>query len=195
MAGHLRGREVDANAERWVDRHGDYLFRYAWARLRQAEAAEDVVQETLLAAFAGRERFAGASSERTWLVGILKRKIVDLLRRKSREQPIGDFAAEDRWTDSIFDERGGWKMKPGQWPSDPSVSLQKREFWSVLSRCLSKLPERLASAFTLRVIEELDRHAVCEVLDVSANNLGVMLHRARLRLSRCLKINWFDNEK
>lgn len=190
-----RGTGVETNAEKWVEEHGDYLFRYALSRLRQSEAAEDVVQETFLAALRARERFAGASSERTWLTGILKRKIVDHLRRQSREQPTGDFDAEGEWTDKLFDERGNWKTKPKKWSADPSLPLENQEFWTVLSRCLSKLPQRLASAFTLRTIDGLDSQDVCKVLDVSANNLWVMLHRARLALARCLEINWFGTKK
>jgi RNA polymerase sigma-70 factor (TIGR02943 family) len=192
---HLRGQAMATDPARWVDEHGDYLFRFALSRLRRREAAEDLVQETFLAALRARERFAGASSERTWLVGILKRKIVDHLRRTGREQPAGDLAAVDRWADGLFDERGHWRKKPGKWPADPSAALEKTEFWSIFSRCLGKLPERLANAFVLREVEELDSHEVCKVLGVSANNLWVMLHRARLGLWRCLEINWFGTKK
>jgi RNA polymerase sigma-70 factor (ECF subfamily) len=182
---------VPTNAEKWVDEHGDYLFRFALSRLRQREAAEDLVQETFLAALQARKRFAGASSVLTWLVGILKRKIVDHLRRKGREQPASDLAATSQCMESLFDERGNWKKKPGKWPADPSATLEKAEFHMILSRCLGKLPERLADAFTLREVEELDSQEVCKVLDISANNLWVMLHRARVWLRRCLEVNWF----
>jgi len=104
--GQLRGRQLPTNPAKWVDEHGDYLFRFALSRLRQREVAEDLVQETLLAAIRARDRFTGASSERTWLVGILKRKIVDHLRRKGREQPVSDLAASDRWAEALFDEIG-----------------------------------------------------------------------------------------
>lgn len=186
------GEDVTANSARWVDEHGDYLYRFALSRLRQAEAAEDMVQETFLAALRAGEKFAGRSSERTWLVSILKRKIVDYLRRKGRERPATDLDVVNQWADSLFDERGNWAKKPRKWPGDPGAALEKIEFWSVVSRCLGKLPQRLASAFTLREIEELDSQEICEVLGVSANNLWVMLHRARLGLLRCLEINWFD---
>lgn len=181
--------------EKWVDEYGDYLFRFALSRLRQREAAEDLVQETFLAALNAKSKFAGRSSERTWLVGILKRKIVDHLRRKGREQPASDLAATDHWLESLFDERGNWMKKPGKWPADPSAAIEKEEFWAIFTACLRKLPERLADAFTLREVEELDSHEVCKVLDISANNLWVMLHRARLGLRRCLEVNWFGTQK
>ncbi len=179
----------------WVDRHGDYLFRFALARLRQPEVAEDLVQETFLAALSAKERFAARSSERTWLVGILKHKLVDHLRRKSREQPVSDFAATDKAVEDLFDERGHWRRKPGEWDAGPGATVEREEFWAALARCLGKLPGRLADAFTLREVEELESHDVCKALDVSATNLGVMLHRARLRLWRCLDVNWFGNEE
>ena len=108
----------------WVDRHGDYLFRYALARLHQVELAEDLVQDTFLGALRGREQFAGASSERTWLVSILKRKIIDHLRRQHREQPASDIAA-DGWMDELFDHSGHWKKAPARW-ANPKRGLRKR---------------------------------------------------------------------
>ncbi len=190
-----RGQGVATQTEKWVDDHGDYLYRYALTRLRKQDEAEDVVQETFLAALASLHRFAGTSSERTWLVGILKRKIVDVLRRKMRERPTSDFDVTDGWFEKLFDARGNWVKGPGSWPSDPSATLTTKEFWSVFYRCLSKLPHRLAEAFTLRAVEEMAGADVCKVLDVSANNLWVMLHRARLQLARCLEFNWFHSNE
>lgn len=179
----------------WVDEHGDYLYRFALSRLRHRDVAEDLVQETFLAALRARERFAGASTERTWLAGILKRKIVDHLRRKGREQPASDLAAGAPGTEGLFDERGNWSKQPGRWPGDPSAVFERQEFWAVFGACLRKLPERLANAFALREIEGLDSQQVCQALDTSANNLWVMLHRARLGLWRCLESNWFGTAK
>jgi RNA polymerase sigma-70 factor (ECF subfamily) len=177
----------------WVERHGDYLFRYALARLRRAELAEDLVQEAFLGALRARDQFAGASSERTWLVSILKRKIIDHFRRHYREQPISDLAP-DRWMDELFDRHGHWKKGPPRWAS-PSAALESSEFWDTFSRCLGKLPGPLANAFALRAMDELPGAEVCKVLDVSPTNLWVMLHRARLGLWRCLDVHWFAGER
>jgi RNA polymerase sigma-70 factor, ECF subfamily len=173
----------------WVDRHGDYLFRYALARVGRAELAEDLVQEAFLGALRNREQFAGASSEQTWLIGILKRKIVDHHRRQQREQPAGNLG-EGGWIDELFDESGHWKKGPGHWTS-PSASYENAEFWTTFRRCLSRLTPRLAEAFSLREIDDMPSEEICKVLTVSATNLNVMMHRARLQLWRCLDIHWF----
>ena len=133
---------------RWVDEHGDHLFRYALNRVRQTDVAEDLVQETFLAALRGRGQFAGGSSERTWLIGILKHKIIDQLRRQSREQPASDLAVAD-WTDALFDHTGHWKSGPSEW-TNPGAAVEKAEFWRTFSRCIAKLPVKLGVAFSLR---------------------------------------------
>ena len=177
----------------WVDRHGDHLFRYALARLRQVELAEDLVQEAFLGALRTRDQFAGASSERTWLVSILKRKIIDYLRRQHREQPASDIAP-DGWMDELFDHSGHWKKRPARW-ANPSAACENAEFWTIFAGCLGKLPRRLADAFSLREMDELASAEICKVLAISPTNLWVMLHRARLRLWHCLDSHWFGRER
>lgn len=193
----IDGQAVPTNRlpdpSRWLDEYGDYLFRYAVLRLRQHELAEDVVQETFLAALQQRQRFAGRSSVKSWLVSILKHKIVDALRRKGRESPASDVAASGAFLDHWFNPRGKWRIKPKDW-GDPSAALEGKEFWAVFLRCLSKLPARLADAFVLRELEVQSTNQVRKALRVSAGNLWVLLHRARLRLWRCLDVNWFSNE-
>ncbi len=187
-------RQVElATPARWVEEHADQLFRYGIARLRQPEVVEDLVQDTFLAAFRAKGQFAGRSTERTWLIGILKRKIVDHLRRRSREQPATDLVDCGQSAESLFDQQGNWNRPPGPWP-DPAVALESQEFRTVFAGCLGKLPERLADAFVLREVERLDSAEVCKVLNVSANNLWVMLHRARLSLCRCLEVRWFSDK-
>lgn len=176
----------------WIDAYGDMLFRYALVRLRDQGLAEDVVQETFLSALAGRKNFAGRSSERTWLVGILKHKIVDILRKRSRERQVDDIESLQNMGDEDFDETGRWRVKPASWTTDSSALYQQKEFWEILEACLSDLPERLASAFSLKELEEMETKELCKVLHISPTNLWVMLHRARHRLRGCLEANWFD---
>jgi RNA polymerase sigma-70 factor (ECF subfamily) len=185
------GPRQSPDPAQWVDDHGDALYRYALLRVKEVDAAEDLVQETFLAALRAREQFAGASSVRTWLVGILKHKIVDHLRRQSREQPVSSSVPAGGSWEELFDAKGGWYVKPSEWAEDPSAVLEKQEFWETFRRCLSRLPPRLGQAFALREMDELRSDEVCQVLNVSASNLWVMLHRARMQLWRCLESNWF----
>ena len=188
---------TSADANRWLDEHGDYLFKYASFRLRDDTAAEDAVQETFLAALRAYEKFEGRGSERTWLVGILKHKIIDHFRKLEREAPIGEdvdagpehldfFERTDQWA-------GHWNADhaPSDWHATPAELIERTDFWKVFNDCLTPLPQRTASAFTLREVDGLKSDEICEILAISANNLWVMLHRARLHLRNCLEINWF----
>lgn len=183
----------------WVDQHGDYLFKYASYRLRDTSAAEDVVQETFLAALKAYANFEGRGSERTWLVGILKHKITDYFRRISREAPIGE-GDETSEHSELFRSAGAWTghweadHAPSEWHTSPEELVEQAEFWKVLNDCLSPLPPRTASAFTLREVDGLKSEEICETLNITVNNLWVMLHRARLHLRNCLELNWFKKE-
>lgn len=182
------------NPERWLAEHGDTLFRYALSRLCNTEQAEDMVQETLLAALESREKFEGRASERNWLMGIAKHKIVDLLRQRYREQPASDLERKEDEEGSLtefFDRLHHWKRKPNAW-ADPYSALENKEFLETLLQCVEALPERWAKVFQLRAIDQFSLKEVCRVLDVTSINLGVLLHRARLRVRQCLAINWFE---
>jgi len=174
----------------WLKQYGDALYRYALSRLRRSHDAEDVVQETLLAAFKTRSQFEGRSHPRTWLMGILKSKILDRLRTGARAAAEIDPAEMEAW----FTASGHWRKSPKRW-GDPAAFAERAEFWRVVRDCLAKLPPRMAEAFTMRTIEELRGDDVCRELAISAANLWVLLHRARLRLVRCLEINWFNVEQ
>lgn len=187
--------------ERWLDDHGDYLFKYAVFRLRDDIVAEDAVQETFLAALKAYEKFEGRGSERTWLVGILKHKIIDHFRRTGREAPIGEdtdegpehrefFERSDRW-------QGHWNTEwsPNDWHATPAELMERSDFWKVFNDCLSPLPARTVTAFTLREVDGLKSEEICEILSIRVNNLWVMLHRARLHLRNCLEVNWFKHEQ
>lgn len=181
----------------WLDHHGDYLFKYAVFRLRDDTAAEDAVQETFLAALKAYERFEGRGSERTWLVGILKHKIIDHFRRTSREAPIGEESEAAPEHREFFDRADEWKghwhndYAPSEWHATPEALVEQHDFWKIFSDCLSPLPHRTATAFTLREVDGLTSEEICEMLSITVNNLWVMLHRARLHLRNCLERNWF----
>lgn len=177
------------NPDSWVDEYGDYLYRYALSRLRDPEASEEVVQQTFLAALQHLEQFSGRGSERAWLLGILKRKIVDLIRQRSRTSQLTEEEGRDP-LDRMFDRRGNWKPEIRSTLLQPLDSLEREEFWPVLRRCMDGLPVRQADVFMLREMDELETAEICKELAITPSNLWVLLHRARLRLSSCMKRRW-----
>jgi RNA polymerase sigma-70 factor, ECF subfamily len=192
------GHAPPSDPSAWLDEHGDYLYRYAILRLRDATLAEDAVQETLLAALQSRHAYAGRSAERTWLTGILKHKIIDHFRKIGRHTQISQPNEDAFEHDELFRQEGEWvghweaERAPIEWHASPEDLLEQSEFFDVLTRCLSPLPERTRGAFTLREVEGLSSEEICEVLEISVNNLWVMLYRARMHLRRCLELNWFQ---
>lgn len=180
--------------ELWLENYGDALFRYALSRVRSRELAEDLVQQTLLYAIKGRKGFAGQSSEQTWLIGILRHKIVDHYRRVASERTVSERDTGALLDTSMFDKRGSWKSKVRNWPISSDSSLERVEFRRVLHDCISRLPASLMAVFCLRELERLDSEDVCKALSISASNLWTQLHRARLLLRRCLELNWFSGE-
>jgi RNA polymerase sigma-70 factor (ECF subfamily) len=169
-----------------------YLLRYATLQLRDAAAAEDAVQDALLAALSGESAFAGRSNLRTWLTGILKHKIVDAIRRQIRDHPANEPAqdGDEGEFDGLFDKRGHWEEAPDAW-QQPEGSLQQKQFLAALEACLRALPERTARVFMMREHLGLETSEICKELGVSATHCWVMLHRARMALRLCLQENWF----
>jgi RNA polymerase sigma-70 factor (ECF subfamily) len=183
-----------AAPEDWLTEHGDALYRHAYARLRDAMAAEDAVQETLLAALRGREGFAGRSSARTWLIGILNHKVADILRRRSRERNLNQAETGDEpLEDLLFAADGHWRHPPAAW-GDPDAVLEQQTFWEAFARCLETLPPRQAQAFTLCEMDGVAGAEAGKVLGITATNVWVVLHRARLRLRECLELNGLKAE-
>jgi len=178
----------------WVEKHSNYLFRYALIRVRNETVAEDLVQDTLLAAFQGKDRFSGQSPERSWLTGILRHKILDHFRRQARERTVGSDDLMPRELEARFDDLGLWKREPESgpmdWGADASSLMQRKEFMVALKQCLSELPSRWADAFVMREIEATDSNRIQEILGVSPSNFWVLLHRARMQLRLCLERNW-----
>jgi len=179
----------------WLDEYGNYLFRYALMRVRDSAIAEDILQETLLAAFSSSQSHAGLSSERSWLVGIMKHKVVDYFRRVGR---MTQFQLITDDGESEFENAGPWRghwredQAPVSWPADAAAAFESREFWETFDRCLSQLPQQSAIAFTLREIDGLKANEICEILQITPNNLWVILHRGRVKLRRLLETEWFQ---
>ena len=181
----------------WLTEHGDYLYRYALVRVRDAATAEDLLQETLLAAMGSYQNHEGRSAERTWLVGIMRHKVVDYFRRLARtpEFQLSDEEGPNdvAWFENDGPWRGHWRedQAPVSWPVDAIKLIEFREFWEIFDRCLKCLSPQMAAAFTLREIDGLSSEEICEILNVTPNNLWVILHRSRARLRHLLEAEWF----
>ena len=179
----------------WLDSYGDILFRYAMARVRNEAVAEDLVQEALLAAIGAADSYAGGSTERTWLVGILRHKMLDYFRRSARERSAErDWSSLSNQPDGDFDAEGSWAVPIDAWT--PQMSVEQAEFWGVLRGCVDTLPDNLRTVFSLRELDGLDTDQLMETLDISTrNNLWVMLSRARKQMRQCLQTRWFEQRQ
>ena len=167
------------------------LLRYARNQLRNDAWAEDAVSETLLAALEKPQAYTGAAQLKTWLVGILKHKVIDQIRRHRREVSITSDDDEREDLDALlFKPDGHWQETPADWGS-PSAALGQRQFFEVLETCMEHLPGQQGRVFMMREWLELDTDEICKETGLSATNLFVLLHRARLRLRECLQVNWF----
>lgn len=172
--------------------HG-YLMRFARLQLRNDAWAEDAVSETMLAAIAKPQAFSGQSQLKTWLVGILKHKVIDALRANLREVNASDLQG-DRESDELdaigFKADGHFAERPADW-GNPDQDLNQQQFMVIMDACVSKLPPVQGRLFLMREWLEMDADEVCKELGITATNLYVQLHRARLRLRECLELNWF----
>jgi RNA polymerase sigma-70 factor (ECF subfamily) len=173
-----------------VEAERAYLLRYASLQLRDSHAAEDAVQDTLVAALAGEASFAGRSNLRTWLTGILKHKIVDAIRRSSREATRAPAEADTAELDALFDATGHWVDPPAAWP-DPDAALEQTRFFAALQACLERLPQKIARTFMMREHLGLETGEICKELAITPTHCWVLLYRARMALRECLNKEWF----
>lgn len=171
------------------------LLRFAMLQLRNDSMAEDVVSETFLAILEKPDDFEGRSSLRTYATGILKYKIIDVIRKRGREvhiEPMDEQSMDDA-IDALFAQDGHWREPPAAW-QQPEKCLEQRQFFEALQMCVDRLPPRVARVFMMREWLDTDVDDICTELDITATNCGVMLYRARMRLRECLALNWFAGQ-
>ena len=180
-----------SSPEQWLYLYGDILYRYSISRVHNTDVAEDLVQETLLAALKAKENYVGKSSEQTWLIGILKHKVLDHFRKTSKENfQAYDEQFEKDQSDDYFDQQGKWQVDLNQW-SKPEKAIEHEQFMSTLHDCISRLPPKMAQLFILNEFENMQSEEICEMLAISTlNNFWVTLSRTRVQLRHCLDINW-----
>lgn len=196
-----------AQVERWLEELGDQLLGYALARCGDRDVAEELLQETFLSALKGIHQFDHRSQPITWLTAILRHKIHDDYRTRQRQQRglqelvirRGRGKGGTDGADSVEDQAcaaGGVHERrlptnPARWSANPQKSLEMTEFWEIFDRCLGDMPTHFRETFQLRDMDELPSDEVCKILGLTATNLSVRMHRARMLLRKCLEIRWF----
>ena len=184
--------------EKWIDSYADYLYSFAYNRVNDGETAKDLVQETFLSALKARDSFKGEASEKTWLVIILKRKIIDLYR-KNAAHPQQSFEESEQYKvaySHYFTEtgfmKGEWhkQVAPKPWNVSDKNNIEQKEFKHILGQCLNKLPKMWASVFSLKYLEEEESETICKELEITSSNYWVIIHRAKLQMRECLEKNW-----
>ncbi len=187
--------EKAIDPDRWVEEHGDIMFRYAYVRLKDHAVAQDIVQETFLAAMKARERYQGRASERGWLMGILRHKLIDHLRKAAREVKMDDLQPEGFEETFLFKETGIPHWQPPKWHFNPRQVFEQKEFWEVFSGCLAALDHKMNVAFSMKELEGLPTADICKELGVEPTYLWVILYRARNSLKACLEKKWLNKNK
>ncbi|MFD1315041.1 sigma-70 family RNA polymerase sigma factor [Namhaeicola litoreus] len=181
----------ELNPEKWVQLHSDFLFQYAVARVSNHDMAKDLVQETFFSGLKGLEGFRGQASERTWLISILKRKIIDYYRKINSDKGKREINM------SFFEEgenQGGWieALAPKSWDNFADKDIENTELGKVLNDCIQRLPEKYKIVFLLKTESQYESEDICNELGISASNLWVIIHRARVQLRKCIETNWFN---
>lgn len=186
---------IENQPERWLAEYGDLLFCDAMVRLGDRAAASDAVQEAFLGALRGIDegRFDGRVDFRHWLRAILRNKVVDQIRKRSRERPF-DLSDPDGVGESLLYRLTGLPtVRPESWAFDFEAAFEREEFWGAFEACMSRLSDVHRSVFTLKVIDGVATEEVCNILGITANNMGVVLYRARQALKSCLEKTWFKD--
>jgi len=183
----MPNHQIDPN--NWIDLYSDYLFNYTISRISDREKAQDLVQDTFLAGLKSMKNFKGEATERTWLISILKRKIIDHYRKINSKK--GKAEVRINYKDS--ESEGDWLEERVADPFDKTAedTLQNSELGDVIQQCLEKLPKKQADVFKMKTILRYETEVICNDLNITASNLWVIIHRARTAMAGCLKENWF----
>lgn len=188
-ANHPKMEDNHLDPEKWVDRYSDYLFNYTIVRVNDREVANDIISETFLAGLNSMKNFKGEASERTWLISILKRKIIDHYRKSNSNKG----QAEVKMNFPNSENEGDWLEERVADLSDMTAEdqMENRELGLAILDCLDQLNEKQAKIFKMKTIDGLDTETICNEFNISPSNLWVIIHRARTSLAKCLEKNWF----
>lgn len=180
--------KIDPN--KWIDQYSDYLFNYTITRVSDREIAKDLVQDAFFAGLKSMKNFKGEASERTWLVSILKRKIIDHYRKINSKKGKAEVRIN---YNSEAESEGDWLEERVADPFDKTAedNLENTELGLAIHNCIGKLPEKQAKVFKMKTLLGYETEAICNELNITASNLWVIIHRARTAIAECLKQNWF----
>ncbi|MEN8702569.1 MAG: sigma-70 family RNA polymerase sigma factor [Polaribacter sp.] len=180
------------NPNKWIDDYADYLFNYAVVRVNNSDLAKDLVQDTFFAGLKSAKNFQGKASERTWLVSILKRKVIDHYRKINSKKGQAEVRM-NFYNDG--ENEGNWleERVPQDWNNASEKAIENEELKSQIDVCIDNLPEKYAMVFRMKTIQEFETEEICKELEISASNLWVIIHRARTQLRKCMEDNWFNN--
>lgn len=195
MCNHPNSQFLGISAEQIAEIRNQ-MVKFAMLQLKDPDLAEDVVQEALTSAYKNIGAFKGKSALKTWIFAILKNKIIDLLKYRSRTLTVSELCDEDA-PNRFFDEQQHWDLnyfEPTEW-SNVQSSTYKHEFWVIFDACLTHLPAQQGRIFMMREYLEMTSEEICQECDISTSNLHVILYRARLQLQACLSKNWFGEKK
>jgi len=180
------------NPNKWIELHADYLFNYTISRVNNYDLAKDIVQDTFFAGLKAKDNFQGKASERTWLISILKRKIIDHYRKinsiKGKAEVKMNFYSEG-------DREGEWieERVPNSWNAEVEKNIENSELGEAIEKCIDDLPEKYAMVFKMKTIQQFETEEICKELDITSSNLWVIIHRARTQLRKCMEVSWFKN--
>ncbi|WP_456378892.1 sigma-70 family RNA polymerase sigma factor [Lutibacter sp.] len=178
------------NPTKWVELHADYLYNYTISRVNNHDLAKDIIQDTFFAALKAKDNFQGKASERTWLISILKRKIIDYYRKINSAKGKAEVKM-NFYTDG--DREGEWieERVPTAWNSEIEKVIENNELSEALEKCIDDLPEKYEIVFRMKTIQQFDTEEICKELDITSSNLWVIIHRARTQLRKCMEESWF----
>jgi RNA polymerase sigma-70 factor (ECF subfamily) len=180
------------NPNKWIELYADYLYNYSLTRVDNQEVAKDLVQETFFSGIKGKDNFRGQASERTWLVSILKRKIIDHYRK------INSIKGKKEVRMSFYEDgerKGSWieECVPQSWGNEAEKTIENEELKGALDNCIDNLPEKYRIVFLLKTVRNYETDEICNELGISSSNLWVIIHRARVQLRKCIEDSWFKN--
>ena len=185
-------KEILLEPNTWIDKYADYLYNYAVVRVNDNDIAKDLVQETFFAGLKSAKNFQGKSTERTWLISILKRKVIDHYRKINSKKGQAEVRM-NFYNDG--ENEGNWleERVPQSWDNASEKDIETEELRSQIEDCIDNLPHKYGMVFRMKTIQEFETEEICKELDITSSNLWVIVHRARTQLRKCMEDNWFNN--